>query len=330
MVMQTRFQSSSLRRASWVLAVNAIATLAALGPAIALPSWAQTPPAEPTRESLGRDLFGNDAATGDRPTPCQSPVLERLRSHRVANGETLASIAAQYNLMPATIMGFNPAARTGSVAPGTTLRIPPYNGIRATVSPGTTWREVGQAYGIRPGVLYEVNGCVAMPREIFVPGVTWSPLTETGSTAADAARSDLTRYPLPQLGRVLVDFGWRVDPATAQTVFSSGVALEARPGDRVGAVGPGVVAFVGDREGYGTLVAINHANGRQTRYANLATVAVTRGQTVAAGETVGTVPTAGDRAYLLFEVRHNSAVGWVAQNPRPYLRSTAPVIRRIE
>jgi hypothetical protein len=62
-----------------------------------------------------------------------APALPRLKTHLVALGETVDSIASQYNLIGATLLGFNPALRTGEGQAGSEIIIQPFNGIRVEV-----------------------------------------------------------------------------------------------------------------------------------------------------------------------------------------------------
>ncbi|MGA7935191.1 MAG: M23 family metallopeptidase, partial [Kovacikia sp.] len=74
---------------------------------------------------------------------------------------------------------------------------------------------------------------------------------------------------------------------------------------------------------YGKLVVINHQEGLQTRYAQLSKLQVKVGQVVKKGQTIAFVGTSGSpsskQPHLHFEVRSRSDLGWVAQNPEPYL-----------
>ncbi|NEQ28924.1 MAG: M23 family metallopeptidase, partial [Microcoleus sp. SIO2G3] len=167
-------------------------------------------------------------------------------------------------------------------------------------------------YGIRADVLFEINGCQPQPRVVFVPGVNWSP---AGTTPASQPTGVLTGYPLPSEATILQAYGWQVSPTTGQVVFNSGVELAAQPGTPVLATGSGTIAFAGAQNGT-NLVVINHTQGLQTRYALLGSVGVRVGQTVRAGTRIGTSANS-----LHFEVRSNSSLGWVAQNPSTYIRN---------
>lgn len=257
---------------------------------------------------------------------CPKPALERLTRHKVQSGETLESIAQKYNLIPATLMGFNPSLRSGKATPGAEIVIPPYNGVQITVPAGQTWRDVAATYKVRADVLFEVNGCSAKPTTVFVPGVNWSPVGSAppSSSPKDRKNYGLTGYPLPNRTTVLLGYGWRLQPAIAQVAFHSGLDLAAPVGTNVLAAGDGVVAFAESQGSYGNLVVINHAGGRQSRYAQLGSIKVKAGQTIQKGAVLGVVGTTGtpssQAAHLHFEVRYNSNLGWVAEDPEPYIR----------
>lgn len=252
---------------------------------------------------------------------CPTPALSRLRKHLVALGETIESIARQYNLIPATLLGMNPALRSGEARAGTELVIPPFNGIRVEVPPDQTWRDIAATYNVREDLLFEINGCQEDPRVVFVPGVNWSP----DSSVVEEMAGDLTGYPLPAVASMGLSYGWQVHPARGKVIFHSGVDLLAAAGTPIFAAGDGTVAFAGEQGNYGNLVVVNHQEGRQTRYAHLASITVTTGQKIQQGDQLGTVGSTGvpdiKDAHLHFEVRYNSDLGWVAENPEPYLRN---------
>jgi murein DD-endopeptidase MepM/ murein hydrolase activator NlpD len=262
----------------------------------------------------------SSAASKQDQSVCPEPALSRIVRHRITAGETLDSIARHYDLIPATLMGLNPVLRGGQAPVGAEILIPPYNGIRVEVPAGKTWRDVAKTYHVRADVLFEVNGCQESPGVVFVPGVNWSPNPAATTTAA-ATNSPLSHYPLPAVASILTGYGWQVDPGVGEVVFHSGVNLDAVAGTPVLAAGAGTIAFSGEQQGSsGKLVVINHSQGLQTRYSQLATVSVRVGQQVQAGTQIGTVGSSGatTRPYLHFEVRSNSSLGWVAQDPGRY------------
>lgn len=265
-----------------------------------------------------------------RPSSCpQQPVLARLKQHQVQPEETLESIAQQYKLLPSTLMGINPALRQGPAEVGTTIVIPPYNGIVVAVPAGQTLKDLATTYQVRADVLFEVNGCQRSPRLAFIPGVSWSSgSVKTGEIVSSKPRfSDQPHgYPLSASSPVLVGYGWRVNPDTQQVEFHPGVDLKAEVGTPVEAVAPGVVAFAGPQGGYGNLVVINHRDGYQTRYGQLQQISVKKGQRLQGKTALGTVGASGnaEEPHLHFEVRLNSRAGWVAQDPAVYFPEIRP------
>ncbi len=250
---------------------------------------------------------------------CQAGTTSIIR-HSVANGETLASIAQNYNLKLATLTHLNPGLGN-AVSAGQEILVPPADGILVQVPRGKTWREVAAAYKVRPDVLFELNGCPSSPSTIFVPlgnKVLYRPQTSVTTP------TKLSGYPLPSVAPINLAYGWQIHPTTNQVFFHSGWDLLANVGTQVIAVDAGTVVLAQAQGSYGQLVIINHRGGLQTRYAHLGSILVQNGQTVKAGDLLGTVGTTGKptspQPHLLFEVRSSSPQGWVAQDPQPYLK----------
>lgn len=267
-------------------------------------------------------LMGAVFAQTEGPTPasdalCPESAVDRYIRHSVQAGETLESIAAQYDLLPATILALNPSVRP-PLTTGTTLTIPPYNGIQITPPSGSTWRSLAAQYQVRADLLFELNGCESNPGSVaFIPGVNGF-----STPGEDSASSTvITGYPLENPARILTGYGWQVNPASGNVEFHSGVDLEAEMGSTVVAAGSGVVAFADTQDVYGNLVVINHSEGLQTRYAQLDSIQVVAGQMVTAGTPIGTVGMTGEATspHLHFEVRLNSDLGWVAEDPSRYV-----------
>ncbi len=243
---------------------------------------------------------------------CPTPALQRFETHRVAAGETLDDIAARYELLPATLTRLNPST---TVSPGQTLRIPPFNGIVVSGS-GQTWQTLAAQQRVSADLIFEVNGCPeTVPSQVFIPGTRWY----SASSGSNTPR--LSGYPLAETAPQILNYGWHPHPERDELVFNSGVALAPADAMNVLAVAEGTVAFAGEQAGYGNLVVVNHANGLQTRYANLEEISVSVGDQVRAGNSLGRV---GDNQpdtepFLYFEVRVRSNQGWVARDPNQYV-----------
>ena len=242
-------------------------------------------------------------------------ALDRMRNHTVVSGDTLASVAAAYRLAPDTLSQFNPGS---SLTPGSTLAIPPFNGAVVNSSPQESWQSLAKRTGSRADVLFEVNGCVAdVPSRVFIPGALGAAGGEP--IASLPAVTQKLVYPLAQSAAIARSYGWQPNSTQDQLVFNSGIAFAITQPDEVLAATAGTVAFAGERAGYGQLVVINHSQGLQTRYANLSQVLVSVGQSVAAATPLGRVGEGNEPAFMYFEVRTNSASGWVAQDPGKYV-----------
>jgi murein DD-endopeptidase MepM/ murein hydrolase activator NlpD len=250
---------------------------------------------------------------------CQTPVLSRLQRHQVISGETVESIAQQYNLVPQTLIGVNPSLQGEQVMVGQEILIPPFNGIKITVPNGATWKDLSTAYGIRADVLFEINGCVETPKVVFIPGVNW----QSGAKPSETDYTGLRGYPLPFLAPVGLSYGWHTAPNTGESFFHGGMDLLAEEGTSVLAADQGTVVYVGQEGNYGFLVIVDHGNGRQTRYGHLSRFQTRIGQSVQVGDILGYVGKTGKpdilNTHLHFEVRFKSPVGWVAQDPKIHL-----------
>ena len=122
-----------------------------------------------------------------------------------------------------------------------------------------------------------------------------------------------------QATRVTSSFGTREDPFDKSPRRHQGVDLAHPEGTPIRAVAEGTVRFAGMSSGYGNLVIVDLPDGTQTRYAHCASLSVRTGETVRAGDNLGTVGHTGRATgpHLHFEVRENNVpidpVAWTAQ-----------------
>ncbi len=140
------------------------------------------------------------------------------------------------------------------------------------------------------------------------------------ATMADWLRLSESPNLWPVEGRITGSFGERIDPFNGEGAFHRGVDISTNYGTRVLAPADGVVVYADYYAGYGRMVIVEHAHGISTRYGHLAGFAVTAGQSIHRGETIGYVGLSGRSTgpHLHYEVW----VGGTPVNPYKYLRMT--------
>lgn len=111
----------------------------------------------------------------------------------------------------------------------------------------------------------------------------------------------------PVKGVLTSRFGPRNHPILKTVRLHKGVDWAAPTGTPVQAAFAGTVVFAGDGAGYGNLVKIKHADGRESRYAHMSAFATSTGARVQAGEVIGYVGTTGRSTgpHLHFELYQN-------------------------
>jgi murein DD-endopeptidase MepM/ murein hydrolase activator NlpD len=131
--------------------------------------------------------------------------------------------------------------------------------------------------------------------------------------SAPAPQSSNGRFIWPASGPITDGYGY----LSSRGRNHWGLDIGAPSGAPVSAAQGGKVVLAGWNGDYGNLVAIDHPNGLQTRYAHLSKFNVSVGATVTQGQLIGAVGSTGNSTgpHLHFEVYLNGA----HQNPRNYL-----------
>lgn len=119
-------------------------------------------------------------------------------------------------------------------------------------------------------------------------------------------------------------FGYRADPFTGEGAFHAGLDFKGPIGAPIFAAAKGTVSFVGQKQGYGNCLEIDHGNGLMTRYAHMSAFRAHAGQPVKAGDLIGAIGSSGRSTgpHLHFEVRINDR----PVNPRPFLEAAPHVL----
>lgn len=114
----------------------------------------------------------------------------------------------------------------------------------------------------------------------------------------------------PVSGVMTSTFGPRKHPILGTVRIHKGVDWAAPTGTPISAAFDGEIVFQGNGGGYGNLVRISHANGRETRYAHMSRFAANTsvGTAVKAGDIIGYIGTTGlsTGPHLHFELYQNS------------------------
>jgi murein DD-endopeptidase MepM/ murein hydrolase activator NlpD len=190
--------------------------------------------------------------------------------------------------------------------------------------------EVSSLYGLKPDPAFENDDPAAASMQQFYA------LRNTAMTGAasigigmgethDVSIRDWMRLASaptlwPVQGRITGSFGERTDPFSGEGAFHRGVDISSDIGTRILAPADGVVFFADLMNGYGRAVMVDHGNGISTLYGHLSAFAVSQGQQIHRGETLGYVGQSGRSTgpHLHYEVRiFNTPV-----NPHKYLLFT--------
>ncbi|WP_242831972.1 peptidoglycan DD-metalloendopeptidase family protein [Butyrivibrio sp. VCD2006] len=118
-------------------------------------------------------------------------------------------------------------------------------------------------------------------------------------------------------GRQSSGFGRRNAPTKGASTFHKGIDWATPVGTAVMASNAGVVTRAGWGRGYGYVIYISHADGRETRYGHLSKILVKPGQSVSQGQKIALSGNTGvsTGAHLHFEILINGA----QVNPLNYL-----------
>ena len=128
---------------------------------------------------------------------------------------------------------------------------------------------------------------------------------EADVSYASTSQESGFQWPLPCSSRVTSRYGNRSDPFTGETRYHSGIDIDGfgNDGAPVVAAASGEVITASYDSSYGNYVIIDHG-GTSTVYAHMSGLAVSYGQTVSQGQTIGYVGATGRATgtHLHFEV----------------------------
>lgn len=268
------------------------------------------------------------------PAPAETLIAPRAEpiTYTVQPGDTLSSIAAQFDLVPQTLLWANYDQLFDNpdlLLPGMALLVLPVDGVYHQVGGSDTLLNVAAFFAADPQAVLDwpANQLDAQAPVLFagqwlmVPAgqraSRWRQMPniprqnaaisyeEFGSGACEedfsAGPQDDGQYawPLAQIAILGESFA----------EWHPGLDLAVNPGEWVRAAGDGVVVFSGwSNLGYGLMLMLDHGNGDYSLYSGLAAVLAACGRAVQQG---GVIAEAGHTGYpagpiLHFELRRGS------------------------
>ncbi len=264
-------------------------------------------------------------------------VLPKPNVHEVRRGESVYSIAQLYDVDHERLARLNDIDAPAWVRPGTRLRIPdsptgtvlPVKKEDAlpwhyyTPQPGRDPRVAAPqtrasfAPSSRPAVRSPARGGrssaaspAAAPRRAVTPQRAAAPQRASAPQRA-AVRGPRLAWPVQ--GAIISGFG-----SKGHGAHNDGINIAVAEGTPVVAAATGMVIYRGNAvPGFGNLVLVRHPNDLVTAYAHLKDYAVSEGERVTQGQTIGQAGQTGNvsRPQLHFELRH----GVNAIDPLPFL-----------
>ena len=117
-------------------------------------------------------------------------------------------------------------------------------------------------------------------------------------------------WPCPSCTYITSRVGYRWHPVSGQWKYHSGLDIGAAYGASIVAADGGTVTIAGVNGGYGNCVMIDHGNGYYTLYGHMSSIAVSVGQSVSKGSTIGYVGSTGVSTgpHLHFEIRQGTTI----------------------
>jgi murein DD-endopeptidase MepM/ murein hydrolase activator NlpD len=285
--------------------------------AVTLPYPEATPPSLEETSIEAPVTDDGTVLAGYAPLTTVEDGSDLIRTYKVRKGDTLASVAKEFEVSQATLWWANKLS-SKELKAGRTLRIPPVSGAVYTVSASDTLETLAAKYKIEPEKVLELNGLtdptLVVGQVLVLPGAKLAPVPKpkpvTTTTTASSGYSGGGVGPGLEGKYTGGAFRWPViggDNYISQYYHYGHYAIDvaADSGAKVVAAAAGKVIFAGWKSnGGGYQVWISHGGGLSTTYSHMSGVSVGRGQSVDKGTQVGRVGSSGwaTGPHLHFEV----------------------------
>lgn len=250
--------------------------------------------------------------------------FSEIFTYTVQPGDTLSSIADQFQLKKETILWENEIYNANRIRPGMTLKILPVNGVSHVIKKGDTVDKIAKKYKVDKETIVTQNrieGELVAGAALIIPGATKELPTYVASSSGAPASGVGYNYDGPVTGRLIwpTSKGAKLTQGFSRKHYALDIANRAKGPIYAAASGKVVKADYGWNGGYGNYVIIDHGNGMQTLYGHNEKLYVEKGQYVDQGQTIAWMGNSG-RVYgatgihVHFEVRING----VKYNPMTF------------
>lgn len=294
-----------------VLAATAKADTGHAAPLIALPTLSGSALLKPNPSGGLPGSYGRD-----------------IEVYTVLGGDTIAAIAAAFNVNERTIIDENNLSRAGLIKPGQELRILPVSGVKHIIKDGETLGGISKKYGVDMETIIEFNNIEIVEHifpgeEIIIPnGIKPVPTTpERRQYLADLSKEDYQKAAIPENYQGAGGgFIWPLPAAhrLSQKFWSRHRAIDVPCRDcQVVASADGIVEIAGWQTGYGYTILLNHGNDMRTRYGHASKLLVSAGDHVTVGQAIMVSGSTGRSTgpHLHFEIKQ----GGTFLDPLQYL-----------
>lgn len=303
----------------------------------------------PLASDSGNAYLGDGSIPNVLGRPIEADTLALMQTYVVQPGDTLARVASEFGLAVTTIYWANKStlADPQLLRPGQTLLIPPIDGLLIVVGMNDTLDSIATRYGVASQDIIDANDlfdpAVFAGETLIVPGAETSPVpspkgaTRSGGGNGGSARgTGILLWPVPGHKQITQRFGCTGVPSEPPygncAHYHDAIDIGAPEGSAVVAAAAGTVIYAGwklagsDGYGGGLVVWISHGGKLYTTYNHLSAEFVKVGQSVKAGQRIGSVGMTGNATgpHLHFEVW--ACYPWTggtigcARNPLNYTR----------
>ncbi len=262
-----------------------------------------------------------------KPEIAQTAKSKRVREdiiiYEIKPGDTVSSIAKEFEISINTILWENNLTAYSLIRPGEKLTILPQTGVIHKVASGESVASLAKKYKILEEEIYQANKLsndvkLAIGQKLIMPGGSKIVHVAANSIAKTTAKNiAASRFAKPVKGEKL---NWPTSGYRITQYYSwrhNAIDIADKIGTPIYATEAGIVEQVGWGTGYGNQIVINHGDGKKTRYAHLSRSYVRKGQEVGKGEAIAAMGSTGwsTGSHLHFEY----IIYGVKQNPLKYL-----------